>query len=513
MASFRKVRSRFGTATGIAVVVAILSFIALLHYSAYISEWSRTSELPDVDRRDLLARALKRGDVSALRETGGGTTLKAAEIVQNGNSRCTWDYTCERTRSSRRGANSCSSVRVDYFCGYEVLDGQGHAAMVLLKVHKNNLYSPPISRGDEDHWLHMPLIVERPSAGEFEGKLCELGFCTSADLQRFKGALTEIVKAREAKLAREAAEAAETERRRLARCAGIFTGVVGRGETCLDPSVPTAREFRDCKGSFCGPVMVALPKGRYLNGTSEEEAKQLQLESKLGPFAFKAENPKRDVTIGYHVAVAKFEVTFEDWDACVSEGGCSGVRKPSDNGGGRGKLPVSAVSWDDIRKDFLPWLNRKLGMSSGSRTAYRLLTDGEWEFAARAGTTTRYAFGDMLTKAQAQIAEGPDGRLTGAAVVGSFPPNAFGLHDMHGNVSEWVEDCGSFFDDYKDAPNDGSARKEGGCSYRIVRGGGWTGDRWQARSAVRGRFDPTLQDRALGLRVARTLPEVPLPGR
>ena len=513
MASLGKPNIRVGTAAG--VVIAITFFLVLggLHYSAYISAWSRTSEMSEPDRRDLLSQALKRGEVAALRETEGLNSITAVEIVQNGNSRCTWDYTCERTRSTRRVPDSCAGVRVDHYCGYEMLDGQGRAAVVLLKAHKNAYHSPPIRRGDDDHWLYKPMIVERPSAYETKSKLCELGFCAVADLQRFKGGLSEIVKAREAKAAREAAEAAEKERRTVARCAGIFTAVLGRGETCLQPTVPAAREFRDCKGSFCGPVMVALPKGRYLNGTSTEEAKQLQLETKNGPFAFAAEQPKRDVTIGYHIAVAKFEVTFDEWQSCVAEGGCSGVRKPRDGDGGSGKRPVSLVSWDDIRKEFLPWFNRKLGLSSGGRTAYRLPTDAEWEFAARAGTTTRYAFGDTLTKAQAQIAEGPPVSGAGAADVGSFPPNAFGLHDMHGNVSEWVEDCGSFFDDYKDAPNDGSARKEPGCSYRIVRGGGWTENRWQARSAVRGRMDPNRLDRSTGFRVVRTLPEVPLPVR
>ena len=134
------------------------------------------------------------------------------------------------------------------------------------------------------------------------------------------------------------------------------------------------------------------------------------------------------------------------------------IREPA-----RGARPVVHVSWIEISGEFLPWLNRKLGLSGAS--AYRLLTEAEWEYAARAGTTTKYAFGDMISTAQASF------YAYHAVEVGSFAPNGFGLHDMHGNVAEWVQDC--FEKGYGAAPVDGSAHSPGNCSSRVYRGGSW----------------------------------------
>jgi hypothetical protein len=148
-------------------------------------------------------------------------------------------------------------------------------------------------------------------------------------------------------------------------------------------------------------------------------------------------------------AVAKFPVTFDEWDACVAGGGCSGNTNPDDNRWGRGKRPVIYVSWNDA-KEYVNWLSRRTGKP------YRLLSEAEYEYAARAGTNTRYPWGDEIDKGKANCrgcgspfspspsttqvtCQNPGNNQT--APVGSFPPNQFSLYDMIGNVWEWVEDC------------------------------------------------------------------------
>jgi formylglycine-generating enzyme required for sulfatase activity len=204
------------------------------------------------------------------------------------------------------------------------------------------------------------------------------------------------------------------------------------------------------------------------------------------------------VTIRQPFAVGKFEVTFAEWDACVASGGCR--HKPGDEGWGRGKRPVIYVSWDDT-KEYTAWLSNKTGKT------YRLLTEAEWEYAARAGTTTRYSFGNELSSAQANTAaqafnEKKGQRLTVA--VGQYPGNAFGLHDMHGNVCEWVQDC--YKDSYDGAPSDGRAAPEtSGCS-RVLRGGSWSMGRQFLRAASRtGGYPPGNRAGFSGFRLARTL--------
>ena len=146
------------------------------------------------------------------------------------------------------------------------------------------------------------------------------------------------------------------------------------------------------------------------------------------------------MTVGDAFAVSKYDITFDDWEACALEGGCTNYR-PKDSGWGRGRRPVIYVSCDDA-KAYIDWLRQKTGKQ------YRLLTEAEWEFAARAGTTTPYASGrDIGTDAsqfrrEQPAGSGKPGTYHGTTVeVGSFPPNPYGLYDMDGNVLEWVEDC------------------------------------------------------------------------
>lgn len=268
----------------------------------------------------------------------------------------------------------------------------------------------------------------------------------------------------------------------------------------LDPDGD--RKFREC--AQC-PEMVVVPSGSFMMGSPEGEAGRDS-----------NEGPQRRVTIGQAFAVGKYEVTFGEWEACVLDGGCGGYR-PGDEGWGRERRPVINVSWDDAQA-YVSWLNRRVsgtlvGASTGSGGVgpYRLLSEAEWEYAARAGTVTAFHTGQTITPAQANF----DGNYTynGSATgvyrkrtvpVGEFAANAFGLHDMHGNVWEWTQDCWN--GDYRGAPSDGAARTTGDCTFRVLRGGSWGHPPGGLRSAYRARGTSSGRDDSLvGFRVARTI--------
>jgi formylglycine-generating enzyme required for sulfatase activity len=242
-----------------------------------------------------------------------------------------------------------------------------------------------------------------------------------------------------------------------------------------EKTIAPPRAFRDC--SDC-PEMVELPAGRFTMGSAEGDAD---------------ERPQHEVLIPKPVAVGEFEVTFAQWEACAVDGGCLKNKSPNDEGWGRASHPVINVSWNDA-KEYLAWLSRKTGKP------YRLLSEAEWEYAARAGTSTKYAFGDSIDKQQARFSDGRPG-VGQTAEVGSFVPNAWGLHDMHGNVWEWVEDC--YVPSYVEAPSDGSARTVPGCSTRVLRGGSWDYDARDLRSAVRYKLPVVYRVDEIGFRVAR----------
>ena len=210
-----------------------------------------------------------------------------------------------------------------------------------------------------------------------------------------------------------------------------------------------------------------------------------------------SEGPVHRVAIAEPFAAGVYEVTFEEWDHCVAEGGCGGYRA-ADYGFGRGKRPVVAVSWDDAQQ-YVSWLSTETGRR------YRLLNEAEWEYAARAGTATAYHTGDSISTRQANF----NGIWTGESSrgeplpVGTFPANAFGLHDVHGNVSEWVQDCWS--ENYEGAPDGGGAWEAGDCSRRVLRGCSF-GDRASClRSASRAGMEKAVRSAAWGFRVARAL--------
>ena len=198
----------------------------------------------------------------------------------------------------------------------------------------------------------------------------------------------------------------------------------------------------------------------------------------------------RNVTIATPFAVGKFEVTFAEWDACVAQGGCS--HQPDDRG--RGRQPVN-VSWYDAQ-DYVAWLSRKTGK------AYRLLSEAEWEYAAQAGTGREAKVTPGAGEANCDgCGSRWDGKQT--APVGSFAANAFGLHDMLGNVWEWTADCWNAT--HAGAPADGSARQDGDCSRRVLRGGSWFDNPVDSRSAGRFRNSSDYRSAVEGFRVARTL--------
>lgn len=186
--------------------------------------------------------------------------------------------------------------------------------------------------------------------------------------------------------------------------------------------------------------------------------------------------PVHEVKIGKAYAVSKFEVTFDQWDTCVKLGWCAEL---SDYGFGRGDRPVINANWNDAKR-YVGWLSRMTGQR------YRLLTEAEYEYATRAGTTTKFYWGDTLGSGNANCKNcGTEWGGKSTAPVGRFPPNRFGLYDMTGNVWQWVEDC--WHEDFSGAPPDGSAWLTGGdCGLRVVRAGGWYDDEPQSATRYRG---------------------------
>ena len=238
--------------------------------------------------------------------------------------------------------------------------------------------------------------------------------------------------------------------------------------------------FRDAPEA---PEMVLIPAGTFMMGSPGTEGGRST-----------EEGPLHRVNIGKPFAMGRYAVTFHEWNACVKA--CGYDHRPQDENWGHGRRPVINVSWDDV-KAYLHWLSQRTGQR------YRLPSEAEWEFAARAGTTTRYPWGDEPGSNQANFSSsGSDWGGKQTAPVGSFAPNAFGLYDMIGNVREWVED--NWHNSYDGAPTDGSAWLSG--KNRVVRGGGWLSDPQSVRSAYRDALAAGLRFNDLGFRVARTLP-------
>ena len=238
----------------------------------------------------------------------------------------------------------------------------------------------------------------------------------------------------------------------------------------LKPAV--GRNFTDCAGC---PTMVSLAAGNAQLGAGDTEAD-----------ARPNEKPQRPVTFTDMFAISVKEVTFAEYDSCVSEGGCSG--NPSDNGWGRGSRPVINVSWDDAQK-YTSWLSKKSGFS------YSLPSEAQWEYAARGGDSGLYAGGSLAAICAFANGAAKESGLRWAnsacsdlssdrtLPTGSLSANKFGLRDMIGNVGEWTLDCNTL--NLKDAPTDGRADQRGSCNQRVVRGGSWFSGPADLRYAAR----------------------------
>jgi formylglycine-generating enzyme required for sulfatase activity len=245
--------------------------------------------------------------------------------------------------------------------------------------------------------------------------------------------------------------------------------------------------FQECVAC---PRMVVVPAGQSIMGSPDTERSRGV-----------SEGPLHLVTISKPFAVSQFEVTFDDWDTCYQTAGCASL--PYDWAWGRGKRPVILVSWLEAQ-DYVRWLSKITGKP------YRLLSEIEYEYAARGGTTTAYPWGDEIKASGTAMANcdgcGSKWGAQKTAPVGSFPPNGFGLYDMVGNIWEWTEDC--WHASYEGAPTDNSAWLEadrGACGRHMVRGGSWVDGPGLLRSASRDRVPTESRNEYLGFRVARAL--------
>ena len=258
--------------------------------------------------------------------------------------------------------------------------------------------------------------------------------------------------------------------------------------------------FADCV--YC-PLLTVVPPGSFFMGAAAGEMGREE-----------DEGPVHVVAILRPLAVGTYEVSFREWDACVDRGGCR--RRPGDENWGRFDRPVINVNWSDAQ-DYVEWLSEQTGAE------YRLLSEAEWEYVARAGTgTARYW--DELSSAPCDFANSadltaqrssglrwPDGwtfstcddTFDSTAPTGAFSPNRFRLHDLLGNVWEWTQDCWN--DRYVRAPDDGRAWESGDCRRRVVRGGAWNSQPTHVRAGVRDGIRSNARTNNLGFRVARTL--------
>ena len=233
--------------------------------------------------------------------------------------------------------------------------------------------------------------------------------------------------------------------------------------------------FSDCTGC---PEMTVLAGGLFVMGSPENE-----------PGRGRDEGPQREVSVA-PFAMAKYEITFAQWDACLAGGGCNGY-SPPDGGWGRGDRPVTGVSWQDAQA-YVNWLNSQAG-----GTSYRLPSEAEWEYAARAGQAAAYAFGARVTQTEATF----HARQT--TPVGAHAPNAFNIYDMHGNAGELVEDC--YVATYDLAPIDGVAVEADDCRRRVYRGGSYNDQAPVLRAAARRFTESNSRTQGIGFRVARSL--------
>ncbi len=236
-------------------------------------------------------------------------------------------------------------------------------------------------------------------------------------------------------------------------------------------------------GGLILPQMVRIGPGRFLMGAPEGE-----------DGASSIERPQHEVAIDYHFEVGRYPVTFREWDSAARRGACDGYR-PADVGWGRGWRPVINVNWDDAQA-YIRFLNDRTGRG------YRLLSEAEWEYCCRAGTTTAYAFGETLTNRS----QGVVFSYNRTVEVRRLWPNRWGLVSMHGNVWEWCEDGWVSSHDEPGRRDDGSSRLPGNTDGRVLRGGSWLDNARGVRSASRRWYQSSKdRDSLTGFRLARSL--------
>lgn len=253
----------------------------------------------------------------------------------------------------------------------------------------------------------------------------------------------------------------------------------------------TERKFRDC--SDC-PEMVAIPGGSFVMGSPETEAGRKS-----------NEGPQWTVQVA-PFAASETEISWTQLNACIADGGCAGNGAAAETRSDQwkmGALPAINLTWKEAMA-YVDWLNSKV-----EGEPYRLLSEAEWEYAARAGTTTPFHTGETLSDAQANFNAGrrynggePGSWPRRPMPVGHYPPNAFGLHEMHGNVAEWTADCG--VRSYLGRAGKAGVYDETGCRTRVIRGGSWEKVPSYVRSAFRDAYPDTGRDDGIGFRVARS---------
>ena len=214
--------------------------------------------------------------------------------------------------------------------------------------------------------------------------------------------------------------------------------------------------------------MITLPAANFIMGCSQNDGCKDK------------EMPAHKVSISTFSIMAT-EVTFAQWDTCVTDGACSIV--PNDESWGRGNRPVIGISYDNIVEEFIPWINKSTTKN------FTLPSEAQWEYAAKATSKTKFSWGDELNCHQARYGQfsGLCGNERKTSPIKSFQPNAFGLYDMHGNVWEWTQDCWN--DNYTTAPNNGNPWQTGDCSAGVIRGGSWLNEAKLLRSTFRAGYN------------------------
>ena len=336
-------------------------------------------------------------------------------------------------------------------------------------------------------WFYVDRLEQQSVAAAEQKRLA------TEEAERLADAAEKRQIAEEAERKRLAAEqkriAEEAQRKRLAAEQKQIADEAERKRLAEEARSKPGSIFRDPLASGGeGPQMVAIPAGTFQMGSPAGETGR---ESDEGPL--------HRVTVAAF-ALGRYEVTFAEYLLFAQ---ATGRAQPSDKGWGGGRRPVINVSWTDAQ-GYATWLSKETGQT------YRLPSEAEWEYAARAGTTTANWWGDDIQRGTEVMANcdgcGSEWDLTKTAPVGQFAANAFGLHDMHGNVWEWTQDC--WHGSYVGAPKDGAAWEatEGGdCTFRVVRGGSWFGEPAWVRSAFRNRLNPGSRNLGYGFRLARTL--------